>query len=116
MHERPFKAIEEFWPYYVNEHKKALTRQLHFAGNTNLLLWLLLALLRRSFKLVLVAIVSSYLIAWVGHFFVERNLPATFKYPMKSAICDMIMYTKMWSGKMDAEVSRHVNDQVSNMT
>ncbi len=110
MPKKKYRTLEEFWPYYVNEHKKPLTRQLHFVGNTNLFLWLLLALLRRSFKLVLVAVVSSYLIAWIGHFFVERNMPATFKYPIKSAICNMIMYFKMWSGKMDAEVAKHIND------
>jgi hypothetical protein len=105
-----YKTLEEFWPYYVNEHKKPLTRQLHFVGNTNLLVWLLLALLHRSLKLAILAVVSSYLIAWIGHFFVEKNLPATFKYPVKSAICDMILYAKMWSGQMDSEVAKYVQD------
>lgn len=107
---RRYKTLEEFWPYYVNEHKNPLTRQLHFVGNTNLFFWLLLALIRRSFRLIVFAVVSSYLIAWIGHFFVERNLPATFRYPVKSAICDMIMYAKMWSGDMDTEVAKYVKD------
>ncbi len=105
-----YRTLEEFWTYYVNEHKKPLTRQLHFVGNTNLLLWLLLALFRRSLKLVIFAVISSYLIAWIGHFFVEKNLPATFRYPVMSAICDMIMYAKMWSGEMDHELTKYVHD------
>jgi hypothetical protein len=110
MKDATYKTLAEFWPYYVQEHQKPLTRRLHFVGNSNLFIWLLLALFRRSLKLVIFAVVSSYLIAWVGHFFVERNLPATFRYPVKSAICDMIMYAKMWRGEMDAEVAKYVLD------
>lgn len=108
--DKRFKTLSEFWPYYVREHRQPLTRQLHFIGNTNLFLWLLFALLRRSPRLVGFAVVSSYAIAWIGHFFVERNRPATFKYPLMSGICDLLMYYKMWRGTMDTEVARHVSD------
>jgi hypothetical protein len=108
MSRKQYNTIEEFWPYYVGEHQQPLTRQLHFIGNVNLFCWLSLALLRRRPQLVLVAVVSSYLIAWVGHFGVERNIPATFHYPILSAICDMIMFVKMWRGEMDAEVAKYV--------
>jgi hypothetical protein len=102
--------LEEFWPYYVQEHSKLLTRQFHFIGNTNLFFWLFLALWRRSFGLIIFAVVSSYLIAWIGHFFIEKNVPATFRYPIMSAICDMMMYVKMWRGEMEAEVAKYVRD------
>lgn len=108
MNETRYKTITEFWPYYVNEHSKSQTRQLHFIGNTNLFLWLTFALLKRSILLVIFAVFSSYLIAWIGHFFVEKNMPATFKYPVMSAICDMRMYFKMMNGTMNAEVTRYV--------
>lgn len=103
-----FRTLSEFWPYYVREHSKSLTRNLHFVGNTNLFLWLLLALIRRSPKLGVFAVVSSYALAWIGHFFVEHNIPATFKYPIMAGMCDMIMYYKMWNGEMDAEVEKYV--------
>lgn len=108
MDTKRYRTFAEFWPYYVNEHKRPLTRYLHFMGNTNLLVWLTLALLRRSVKLAGFAVISSYLIAWIGHFFVEKNVPATFRYPVWAAICDMVMYVKMWNGTMNAEVARHV--------
>jgi hypothetical protein len=109
MPETRYQTLEEFWPYYVREHSNPLTRQLHFIGNTNLGFWLLLALPRRNPKLVLVAVVTSYAIAWVGHFFVEKNRPATFKYPLMSAVCDLMMYSKMWRGEMDAEVAKYIH-------
>ena len=108
MTQQRFHSIEAFWPYYVREHSQPLTRQLHFAGNTNLLVWLVIATLQRSLKLLVWAVASSYAFAWVGHFVVERNRPATFEYPIWSAVCDMWMYRNMLRGEMDVEVARYV--------
>lgn len=100
-------SLQEFWPYYVREHSRLGTRRLHFIGNTNLFVWLFLAVYCRSIGHILIAVVSSYTLAWIGHFFVERNIPATFRYPLKAAICDMVMYYKMWKGEMNAEVEKY---------
>lgn len=100
-------SLQEFWPYYVREHSQAGTRWLHFIGNTNLLIWLIVAIINWSLIYMAIAIVSSYVIAWVGHFFVEKNIPATFRYPLKAAICDMVMYYKMWRGEMNIEVEKY---------
>jgi hypothetical protein len=102
-----YRTIDEFWPYYVREHSKPLNRWLHFLGNTNLCVWLILALLRRRMRLAIIGVLSSYALAWIGHFGIQRNIPATFRYPVMSAICDLIMYRKMWQGAMDAEVARY---------
>jgi hypothetical protein len=56
---------------------------------------------------------GSIALAWVGHFGFERNVPATFRYPLKAAICDMVMYFKMWQGTMDAEVAKYVQPSPS---
>jgi hypothetical protein len=109
MNERRYQSIQEFWGFYVQQHQNPLTRRLHFVGNTNLFFWLLLALWKRDWRLLAWAVASSYGLAWVGHFFVEHNKPATFKYPVMSAICDMLMYYKMWQGTMDAEVAKYAS-------
>lgn len=57
------------------------------------------------------AIMSSYAFAWIGHFFVEHNIPATFRYPVKAGLCDMIMYYKMWRGVMDEEIRMYIPDR-----
>ena len=100
-------SLREFWPYYVREHSRSGTRWLHFIGNTNLFFWLLLAVLYGSMFILAIAVISSYAIAWIGHFFIERNIPATFRFPLKAAICDMIMYYKMLRGEMNAEVEKY---------
>jgi len=109
MQRQQFRTLDEFWPYYVREHRKPLTRQLHFIGNTNLIFWLFWALSRRSIWLVIGGIVSSYMFAWTGHFVVERNIPATFRYPALSALADMKMYGLMLRGEMDAEVEKYAS-------
>jgi hypothetical protein len=44
---------------------------------------------------------------------VERNIPATFRYPVMAGICDLLMYIKMWRGTMDAEVARYTSSGAS---
>lgn len=102
-----YTSLKEFWPYYVREHRNPRTRQMHFVGNTNLIAWLLAALIRRSPVLAALGVISSYALAWIGHFCIEKNVPATFKYPILSAFGDVLMYVKMWRGQMDAEVAKY---------
>ena len=101
---RPLATFEEFWPFYVGQHSKEGTRALHFAGTTAGLAWLLAAAALRRPHFLLHALVSAYGLAWVGHFFIEKNRPATFTYPLWSLRGDLKMYALMWRGKMSAEI------------
>ena len=41
----------------------------------------------------------GYGFAWVGHFFFEKNRPATFKYPLWSLMGDFRLFFETVSGK-----------------
>lgn len=103
-----FQTYEEFWPFYVGEHAKPLTRWMHFVGTTGVFLLLISAVVTLNPWLLLLCPVSGYSWAWVSHFFVEKNRPATFKYPLWSLRGDFHMYFLMLLGKMDAEVEKAV--------
>jgi hypothetical protein len=42
----------------------------------------------------------GYGFAWVGHFFFEKNKPATFQYPLYSFIGDWVMFKDILVGKI----------------
>ena len=99
-------TFREFWPYYVSEHRKPITRALHFIGSTFVLALVAASLVTGRPWLLLVMPVVGYGFAWIGHFGFEKNRPATFKYPVYSFIADWVMYGKILSGTMRAEVER----------
>lgn len=100
------KSFEEFWPVYVAQHSRAGTRAWHFAGSTLALVCLAGVAAGRSLLPVAAAMVLGYGFAWIGHFFVERNQPATFRHPLWSLRGDARMYLLMLAGRMHAEVER----------
>jgi hypothetical protein len=99
------RTYEEFWPYYVSEHSKPATRVLHVFGTTLVLLALAAAVLVSPWWL-LVAPVAGYAPAWIAHFFVEKNRPATFTYPFWSLRGDFRMFALTLLGRMGPELER----------
>ena len=93
-------SFAEFWPYYLREHSQPGTRLLHLIGTTLALLFVLAAVLAGRPLLLVGALLAGYGFAWVGHFYFEKNRPATFKYPFYSLMGDFVMYKDMWVGKI----------------
>ncbi len=94
-----YKTFADFYPFYLDEHKNPVSRRLHFVGTSIALIILVTALVTQSWWLLAAALVQGYAFAWVGHFFFERNRPATFKYPGYSLMGDWRLWWEILSGK-----------------
>lgn len=101
-----YTNLQEFWPFYLHEHSSARNRLLHFIGSTLGLLIFAVALGLGNYVLIIPALVSGYAFAWFGHFFIEKNRPATFKYPLKSFISDWRMWYTMLTGRIAPELKK----------
>jgi hypothetical protein len=111
MKMQDFQSFSEFWPYYLSQHSKVWTRRLHFIGFTNLICWLIVAVVVRSWLALVFAVGSSYGFAWIGHFFVEKNIPATFWYPVKANLGVALMYYKMLRGTLDEDLEKYLGSK-----
>jgi hypothetical protein len=92
-------TFAEFYPRYLREHQQRGTRVLHFIGTTLFLVFVALAIFRQQPWLVLAGVVAAYGFAWVGHFFVEHNRPATFQHPWLSLLGDFRLYFDLLRGQ-----------------
>ena len=100
MSDSRYGSLREFYPVYLAEHRNRTCRRLHFAGTSVGLALLVMAFATGAWWLVLVGFVQGYAFAWLGHFFFERNKPATFRHPWLSLLGDWRMWWDIVNGRM----------------
>ena len=91
---------QAFYDFYLDEHQNMACRRLHFAGSSFGLLGLAKSIKTGSAKPLAKGIAAGYACAWVGHFFFEKNKPASFKFPLKSFASDFRMYSDVLRGNL----------------
>jgi hypothetical protein len=99
MPNRKYNSLKEFYPFYLAEHSHPTSRVLHFIGTFLVLALLVMAILVQNWWLLAFIPVTGYGFAWVGHFFFEKNKPATFQYPGYSLASDFILFFHLLTGK-----------------
>ena len=104
------RSFAEFWPYYVREHANRANRYLHFIGTLSAIGLAITLVVMGWWWLALALPVVGYGFAWVGHFLVERNRPATFRHPFWSLLGDFKMFGLMAVGRMDAELEKALRE------
>ncbi len=100
-------SFEEFWPFYVGEHRSPLNRLLHYLGTGSAIIIVTYTSITLSnILLLLLAPLVGYGNAWIGHFYIEKNKPASFKYPLWSFFADLKMLGYALTGRMGKEMVR----------
>lgn len=95
-----FASFKEFYPFYLKEHSNGTCRTLHFIGSWLVLGVIALAVYLANWSLLWLIPLVGYGFAWVGHFFFEKNKPATFKHPFYSFVGDWVMFKDILIGRI----------------
>jgi hypothetical protein len=93
-------SFDEFYPFYLTQHADRMCRRTHFIGSSLALACIAMAVLSGRAWWILAALVAGYGGAWIGHFYYEKNRPASFAQPLFSLRADWVMYWQMLTGKL----------------
>ncbi|AWV90817.1 DUF962 domain-containing protein [Bradymonas sediminis] len=106
MSDEKFENFDDFWAYYLAQHSDPTNRLMHAIGTSAALATAAYAVFKRKPKLLALAPLIGYGPAWIGHFLVEGNRPATLGNPLWSLRGDMKMLRLMLSDELDEEILR----------
>lgn len=104
--EKKYKSFWSFYPYYLTEHSDATNRKLHFIGTGLIIAFLIAGIVLQNWWLIVAIPFCGYGFAWVGHFFIEKNRPATFTYPLYSLGSDFVMFWHILTGQLDKKMKK----------
>ena len=111
-----FKSFAAFYPYYLLEHQQPLCRALHYIGSSLVLVVLAVIALTGQWSWFWLLFLVGYGFAWICHFFVEHNRPATFKYPFYSLMADWVMLKDFLTGQLKAKLAQATSEKVAAQT
>ena len=101
------QSFEEFWPFYLSQHQNHTCRTLHYIGTiTGLICASYILATHQPWPLIFICFIPAYLCAWIGHFFFEKNVPATFTYPMWSFKADFKMVYCFLTGNLNKDLKK----------
>lgn len=113
--EKVYTTFWDFYPYYLTEHARPINRTMHFIGTSLVIACLIYALVTAKFIYLVAMPFCGYGFAWFGHFILEKNRPATFKYPFYSLGSDFVMFFHILTGQISKKVDEaHVTIGVTN--
>ncbi|QTH63949.1 DUF962 domain-containing protein [Psychrosphaera ytuae] len=102
--EKRLSSFAEFYPFYLSEHQNKICRALHYIGSLLVIATIIFVLITQQYIYLWLLPVIGYGFAWVGHFFIEKNRPATFTYPFYSFIADWVMLKDFLTGQLDKKL------------
>jgi len=101
-----FQSFGEFWPFYLSEHKEPRNRLMHVTGTLLSNALGLYLLCTGRYIWIIGSVLLGYAFAWAGHFFLQKNRPATLKYPFWSFAADYKMTLLVLAGRISLDGRR----------
>ncbi|MEQ1514766.1 MAG: DUF962 domain-containing protein [Lysobacteraceae bacterium] len=102
--EKKYNNLDSFYLYYLCEHKSSINRFLHFIGTALVIFFLVVGVVKMDWHFLVAIPFLGYGFAWIGHFFIEKNKPATFTYPLYSLASDFIMFWHIITGQINKKL------------
>jgi len=84
-------SFEKYYQHYLGLHQNKHCRRLHLLGMAVAAVFAVVAFCTGSWWWCIVAPLLVYPFAWTGHFFFEKNTPATFRNPLFAGLSDLQM-------------------------
>jgi hypothetical protein len=103
---REDETFDEFWRHYLRHHAQGGTRVLHVLGTGIGVVALIVGLITVNPVIALAGTAVGYLLAWTGHFLIERNRPTMASHPTWSFQCDIRMFRLFVTGQLGRELKR----------
>jgi hypothetical protein len=103
---REDETFDEFWRHYLRHHAQGGTRVLHVLGTGIGVVALIVGLITVNPVIALAGTAVGYLLAWTGHFLIERNRPTMVSHPTWSFQCDIRMFRLFVTGQLGRELKR----------
>lgn len=100
------ETFDEFWHHYLRDHTRSGTRMLHVLGTGLAALALVVALITVDPLIALAGTALGYLLAWTGHFLIERHQPVMVSHPAWAFLCDIRMFRLWITGRLQPELER----------
>jgi hypothetical protein len=99
-------SFNAFWQHYLSHHAQEGTRLLHVLGTGLASVALVVAIIAINPLIALAGTALGYLLAWTGHFLVERNRPAMVSHPAWAFLCDVRMFRLWLTGQLKSELAK----------
>ncbi|MFB2771436.1 Mpo1-like protein [Pelatocladus sp. BLCC-F211] len=100
MSAQKFNNFSEFYLFYLSQHTNRTCRRLHIIGLLLSLTVLIVVVATAQWAYLPIPLLIGYGFAWIGHFFFEKNKPATFTYPLLSFLGDFKMVKDILTRKV----------------
>ncbi|PIP95091.1 MAG: hypothetical protein COW00_17400 [Bdellovibrio sp. CG12_big_fil_rev_8_21_14_0_65_39_13] len=101
IQKREFKTFKEFYPFYLVKHSKGWTKKLHFIGTFFAICIWIYAIVTRQWLFIPLGLAVGYFFAWSSHFFIQKNIPATFQNPILGFRGDFYLFYELLTRKRD---------------